>query len=133
MFFEHAYSSVEHADNLRSQLEADDEWIAENVTLTTEEHARIVKKSLFANVFKETGTRRLGCLFEEEPLKAQVSAYNSSMEITIPRLIERGRRLSTDSNSGNENTSCTQNEITKTMAYLRDSIYYLVFLFMVIQ
>jgi hypothetical protein len=62
--------------------------------LTTEEHVRIVKKSLFADTFDELGTGKLGILFEEESLMAQVMAYNSSIEVTIPRLIERGDEVS---------------------------------------
>ncbi len=73
---------------------AGDAWVAENVVLTTEEHVRIVKKSLFANTFDELGTGKLGILFEEESLMAQVKAYNSSIEVTIPRLMERGDEVS---------------------------------------
>ncbi len=73
---------------------AGDAWVAENVVLTTEEHVRIVKKSLFADTFDELGTGKLGILFEEESLMAQVMAYNSSIEVTIPRLIERGDEVS---------------------------------------
>ncbi len=73
---------------------AGDAWIAENVILNPEKHIRIITKSLFANKFKEVGTGKLGILFEEESLKAQVAAYNPSMEVTIPKLIERGDDVS---------------------------------------
>jgi hypothetical protein len=68
--------------------------VAENVVLTPEEHVRIVKKSFFANKLNEFGTGKLGVLFEEEALQTQVSAYSSSMEVNIPRLIERGDDVS---------------------------------------
>ena len=73
---------------------AGDAWIAENVILNPEKHIRIITKSLYANKFKEVGTGKLGILFEEESLKAQVAAYNPSMEVTIPKLIERGDDVS---------------------------------------
>jgi hypothetical protein len=73
---------------------AGDAWVAENVVLTPEEHVRIVKKSFFANKLNEFGTGKLGVLFEEEALQTQVSAYSSSMEVNIPRLIERGDDVS---------------------------------------
>jgi len=78
----------------RDDPSAGDAWIAKNVVLTPEEHTRIITKSLFASTFDEVGTGRLGILFEEESLKAQVAAYNPSMEVTITRLIERGDEVS---------------------------------------
>jgi hypothetical protein len=73
---------------------AGDAWVAENVKLTPDEHVRIVTKSFYAKRFDELGTGRLAVLFEEEALKAQVAAYNPSIEVSIPRLIERGDDVS---------------------------------------
>jgi len=73
---------------------AGDAWIAQNVVLTPKEHRRIVTKSLYASMLDEMGTGKLGILFGEEPLKAQVLAYNPSIKVEIPRLMERGDDVS---------------------------------------
>ena len=69
---------------------AEDAWVAEEVVLTPSEYRVTVTKSAFADLFDELATGRLATLFYEEALPAQATAYNSAMNLTIPRLIERG-------------------------------------------
>ena len=73
---------------------AGDSWIAESIVLTPEEHTRILRKSFYANRFDELGTGRLGVLFEGETTSSQARAYNPLIELTIPRLIEKGDDVS---------------------------------------
>jgi hypothetical protein len=86
--------NVENFIKYHDDPSAGDAWVAENVVLTPEEHTRIVTKSLYADKFDEVGSGKLGILFEEESIKSQVAAYNPSIEVTIPRLIERGDKVS---------------------------------------
>lgn len=73
---------------------AGDAWLAENVVLTPTEHNKDVTGSALSAVFEEVGTGRFALPMFEEALPAQAKAYNSAIEVTIPKLMERGDSIS---------------------------------------
>jgi hypothetical protein len=67
-----------------------DAWVAENVVLTDTEHSKDVVKSAIMDHFEEMGTGRFAPPYHEEVLPAMARAYNPAIEVTIPKLMERG-------------------------------------------
>ena len=73
---------------------AGDAWVAENVVLTATEHAKDVTESALSAVLEEVGAGRFAVPMFEEALPAQAEAYNPAIEVTIPKLMERGDSIS---------------------------------------
>jgi hypothetical protein len=65
-------------------------WTAENVVLTDTEHSKDVVKSAITEKFQEMGTGQFAPPYYEEALPAMAKAYNPAIEVTIPKLMERG-------------------------------------------
>jgi hypothetical protein len=65
-------------------------WVAENVTLATNEHSMDIVQSAYADYFDRFGTGRFAAMLWEEALPAQAKAYNPDMEVSTPSLLERG-------------------------------------------
>ncbi len=73
---------------------AGDAWIADNVMLTPSEHTKDITVSPFSNMFDSLGTGRFALPLYEEGLPAQAEAYNPAIQVTIPKLMERGDSIS---------------------------------------
>jgi hypothetical protein len=73
---------------------AETAWVAQNVQLTAHEYQVEITSSAYSDLFYEVGTGPLAAIFFEEALPAQAKAYNPQIEMTIPRLKERGDPVS---------------------------------------
>jgi hypothetical protein len=73
---------------------AGDAWIAENVALSAAGHTKDVIKSALSDELDAVGVGKFGVPLFEEALPAQAKAYNPAIELTIPKLMERGDAVS---------------------------------------
>lgn len=75
-------------------LAAGDAWVAENVKLGPNQYTIDIAKSAFADSFDRLGTGKFAAMLWEESLPAQAKAYHPDIEVSIPKLIERGDPVS---------------------------------------
>jgi len=73
---------------------AGDAWLAENVVLTPTEHTKDITKSALSDELAEVGVGKYAAPMFDEALPAQAKAYNPAIEVTIPKLLERGDSIS---------------------------------------
>jgi hypothetical protein len=69
-------------------------WVAENVVLTKTEHSKDITSSAFSEWFEKLATGRFALPMYEEALPAQASAYDPGLQMSIPKLLERGDSFS---------------------------------------
>ncbi len=69
---------------------ARDAWVAENVTLDPQRHTMDVTSSAYFTMFESLGTGEYAAVMYDEALPAQAEAYEPSIRLAIPLLLERG-------------------------------------------
>jgi len=71
-----------------------DAGVAEDVQLDAVSHRRVVTRSVATDIFAEMGTGVFAVPLYEDAMPAQARAYHPAMRLEIPRLMERGDRVS---------------------------------------
>ncbi len=86
--------NVENLIKYSDDPAARDAWVAENVALSVTEHTKDITKSALSDELDAIGVGKFGVPLFEEALPAQAKAYNTAIEVAIPKLMEKGDSIS---------------------------------------